>query len=329
MMDEDMSMVGVYAVVQDERFWHYLDELVAGSEIVVDRPKGSPHPRYPWVYYPLDYGYLAGTTSGDGSGIDAWLGTAEPKELDAIAVSVDLEKRDAETKLLLGCTFSEKSQVLDFMNTGRMGALLIPRRFGTGWLLSRRSVRRFRPQPVPRELLDQLLQAAAWAPSAHNDQPWRFAVLTADEPKNRLAERMGEAFRKDLCASGIAEAMVEAQVARSRQRILEAPAAIVLCLDTGGIYPPGADRLHHRSQEELLMAVQSVAMAGENLLLAAHSLGLGGVWLCAPLYAPKAVRAALDLPESWLPQGLILVGYPTKTPTPRPRLAMEEIVRYI
>ena len=192
-------------------------------------------------------------------------------------------------------------------------------------LRTRRSVRRFLPDPVPMELVERALEMAALAPSAHNRQPWRFAVLMNETAKVRLAEQMGAAFRQDLQADGLTQEEIEAQVERSRQRITQAPVANVLCLDLsqGDNYPDP-----RRQKNEYLMGVQGVAMAGENLLLAAHALGLGGVWMCAPLFAPEAVRRALDLPEVWEPQGLVLLGYPARTPQVRPRFALREVARF-
>jgi F420 biosynthesis protein FbiB-like protein len=189
-------------------------------------------------------------------------------------------------------------------------------------LRSRRSTRRFLPQPVPQAVLLRLLEAATWAPSAHNRQPWRFVVLSSPESRRRLAGDMGIRFRQDLLADGLPEQEVQAQVARSRQRILDAPAAVLLCLDpsAGDVYPDP-----ERQQFELLMGVQGAAMAGENLLLAAQAEGLGGVWVCAPLFAPGTVRRALDLPEAWIPQGLLLLGYPAKPPVSRPRLPVADV----
>ena len=87
-------------------FWQALDLLVAEHELVIDRPRGSVHPRYSDYIYPLDYGYLRGTSSSDGSGIDVWHGTANTGVV-AIRVTVDLVKRDSEIKILLGCTEDE------------------------------------------------------------------------------------------------------------------------------------------------------------------------------------------------------------------------------
>jgi len=108
-------------------FWNYIDELIRTSQILIDRPKGSRHPRYPDFIYPLDYGYLEGTSAIDGSGIDCYLGSLGPQLLDAILVSVDLFKRDVEIKLLLDCTETEKQLALNASNDETMHAMLIRR----------------------------------------------------------------------------------------------------------------------------------------------------------------------------------------------------------
>lgn len=96
---------------EDAGFWAALDQLMASSRLVIDRPKGTAHPRYPDMIYPLDYGYLADTTAMDGGGIDVWAGSDPARGLDAIMVTVDLVKRDSEIKLLIGCTEEEKQLV--------------------------------------------------------------------------------------------------------------------------------------------------------------------------------------------------------------------------
>ena len=108
-------------------FWNYIDELIRTSQILIDRPKGSRHPRYPDFIYPLDYGYLEGTSAIDGSGIDCYLGSLRLQLLDAILVSVDLFKRDVEIKLLLGCSETEKQLALNASNDETMHAMLIRR----------------------------------------------------------------------------------------------------------------------------------------------------------------------------------------------------------
>ena len=111
----------------DDRFWDYLDEALATYEIVIDRPKGSRHPRYPEIVYPLDYGYLEGTASGNGGGIDLWVGSRYDGALTGVVCTYDAVKGDMEVKLLLGCTPDERATVLTFHDCGQMAALLIER----------------------------------------------------------------------------------------------------------------------------------------------------------------------------------------------------------
>ena len=111
----------------NSNFWQALDRLVAESAIVIDRPKGSAHPRFPDFIYRVDYGYLKDTTSMDGAGIDVWVGSGE-KTVDAIMCIVDLMKRDSEIKILIGCTEEEKAIIYETHNeTEFMKGILIRR----------------------------------------------------------------------------------------------------------------------------------------------------------------------------------------------------------
>ena len=111
----------------NEDFWKALDELVSNSEIVIDRPRGSAHPRFPNFIYRVDYGYLKDTASMDGAGIDVWVGSGD-KKIDAIMCIVDLMKRDSEIKILVGCTEEEKLEVYKTHNeTQYMKGILIRR----------------------------------------------------------------------------------------------------------------------------------------------------------------------------------------------------------
>lgn len=111
----------------DTEFWNALDELVQNSEIVIDRPKGSVHPRFPDFLYRVDYGYLKNTASMDGAGIDVWVGTGG-HAVDAVMCIVDLMKRDSEIKILIGCTEEEKQLVYETHNESpNMKGVLIRR----------------------------------------------------------------------------------------------------------------------------------------------------------------------------------------------------------
>ncbi|AFZ68227.1 hypothetical protein [Deinococcus peraridilitoris] len=112
-------------------FWDQLDELSRTSDIIVDRPRGSHHPRFPDLVYPLDYGYLSGTTAGDGHGIDVWLGSQNARELVGMICTADLKKRDTEIKLLLGCDERDIQSVQAFLNGhGSFGCLFVRREGG-------------------------------------------------------------------------------------------------------------------------------------------------------------------------------------------------------
>ena len=109
-------------------FWVALDRLVKQSELVIDRPRGSTHPRYPSLIYPVDYGYLKDTSSMDGGGIDVWVGTDKSGAVDAIICTVDLMKRDSEIKILIGCTEEEKRRILRLHNeTAYMKGIMLRR----------------------------------------------------------------------------------------------------------------------------------------------------------------------------------------------------------
>ena len=111
----------------NEEFWKALDELVSNSEIVIDRPRGSAHPRFPNFIYKVDYGYLKNTASMDGAGIDVWVGSGD-KKVDAIMCIVDLMKRDSEIKILVGCSEEEKLEIYKTHNeTQYMKGVLIRR----------------------------------------------------------------------------------------------------------------------------------------------------------------------------------------------------------
>ena len=184
------------------------------------------------------------------------------------------------------------------------------------FLRTRRSIRRFTPDPVPDSVIQDILTTATYAPSAHHRQPWRFCVLTDLSVKTHLADAMATDFQRDLVNDGVPAEKIHTQVKRSKERITSAPVAILLCLDMSEMdsYPD-----ENRNKAEYMMAVQSVAAAGLQLLLAAHAQGLGGVWACWPLFAQETVREALNLPEKWEPQGMFFVGHSESIPEGRER----------
>ncbi|MGE5138595.1 MAG: nitroreductase family protein [Rudaea sp.] len=190
---------------------------------------------------------------------------------------------------------------------------------------SRRSIRRYDDHPVPREVIDELLEAARWAPSAHNRQPWRFAIVESVETRRALGASMGARLRADLERDGASREVIEADVTRSFSRITGAPVVVVVCMTM-------KEMDHYvdagRQQAERTMATESVAMAVQNLLLAAHANGLGACWMCAPLFVPDLVRQVLGLDPDWEPQALITLGWPAESRS-KTRRPLAEIIRFL
>ncbi len=189
---------------------------------------------------------------------------------------------------------------------------------------SRRAIRRYQDRPVPDDLLEKLLATAMWAPSAHNRQPWRFAVLTSYAAKDRLARAMGEKLRQDRERDGDPVEVIERDVSRSYARISGAPVVIVFFLSLSDM-----DRYvdERRSGAERQMAVHSVAMAVQNLWLLASAEGLGACWLCAPLFVPDLVQQVLSVPDDWEAQGLLTLGWPAEQRS-KTRRPWREFVRF-
>ena len=111
-----------------DTFWERLETILNESEMVIDRPKGSTHPKYPKIVFPLDYGYLKNTSGGDGNEIDVWVGSLDNKTLNAIACTVDILKRDTEIKLLVGCSDHEIEIIKKFYTSEYMSAIILKNR---------------------------------------------------------------------------------------------------------------------------------------------------------------------------------------------------------
>ena len=182
----------------------------------------------------------------------------------------------------------------------------------------RRSIRRYSSRKVSFDVLRQVLEAAGWAPSAHNAQPWRFIVLTEESAKQALAEAMADAWTADMAKDGVA---VEAQKrAASIERFTHAPALIVACLtmEDMKVHP---DEKRQRSERDL--AMQSLGAAIQNMLLAAHAKSLSACWFSAPSFCKETVRKVLKIPEVVEPQALIALGYAAEKPQVPQRKPLE------
>jgi len=186
----------------------------------------------------------------------------------------------------------------------------------------RRSIKEYSSKEISKEVFSRILEAGRWAPSAHNAQPWRFIVIKDSVLKQKLAEDMAGRWDEDMSKNGISKERRESLIMASVKQFGSAPVVIIACLTMEDMdkYPDD-----QRKKIEYVMAVQSVATAIENILLAAHSEGLGSCWFCAPLFCPDVVRKTLKIPEHVDPQALITLGYPANKPNPPSRKPLEDI----
>jgi coenzyme F420-0:L-glutamate ligase / coenzyme F420-1:gamma-L-glutamate ligase len=182
----------------------------------------------------------------------------------------------------------------------------------------RRSVRKYLPKEVPEALVLEVFEAAGWAPSAHNAQPWRFIVVSDSTVKKRLAESMATCWAEDLARDSKTIQASEREF--KTRRFSDAPVLIVACLSMEGMRKFPDEK---RQGFERDLAIQSFGAALQNLLLTAYADGLGACWFSAPSFCKATVRKVLKIPETVEPQAIITMGYPDeKLPvTSRKKLA--------
>jgi coenzyme F420-0:L-glutamate ligase/coenzyme F420-1:gamma-L-glutamate ligase len=175
----------------------------------------------------------------------------------------------------------------------------------------RRSIRKYSSRPISTEVLNEILEAARWAPSAHNAQPWRLIALIDRSLKHELAEAMANAWEADMIKDGAPSEASENQRKASMERFTRAPVLILACLTMSNMISY-ADESRQKSEHDL--AVQSLGAAIQNMLLVAHSKTVGACWFCAPIFCKETVRQVLKIPEDAEPQALIALGYPAEKP---------------
>jgi len=193
---------------------------------------------------------------------------------------------------------------------------------------TRRSVRRFAERPFSHEDIARLLEAARWAPSNHNRQPWRFLVLEDKKRIRDLASRVGEALGLKLKSLPPMASAYADDLAHYATLFAEAPVLLVALhkhpVSVSAVLLEGVPNAALVSGEPL-----SVAMAVQNLLLAAHALGLGACVMTAPLLVPEAVAEAIPLPAGFDLTCFVAVGHPAESPEPPRRKNLEQVTEYI
>lgn len=186
---------------------------------------------------------------------------------------------------------------------------------------NRKSVRRYLDKPVPDELIEKIISAAARAPSAHNQQPWHYIICTSNNVREKLAEKMAEKYNSDMKVRGTLSHVRETRINRSRFLLKQAPVLIfAFSTENGGEEYPAAEKI---------MRIQSVAVSSGYLLLAATALGLGACWYSAPLFCRDVLHQHLHVPDRWEPQALITLGYPDEAPQIKQKKTVREIITYV
>ncbi|MBI5487233.1 MAG: nitroreductase family protein [Deltaproteobacteria bacterium] len=192
---------------------------------------------------------------------------------------------------------------------------------------ARRSVRRFLPEPVSQEDVRRLLEAARWAPSPTNRQPWRFAVVRDAERKAGMREAVAAAARAAATAVG---GMVEegmAPYAAMFEAFEQAPVVVaVLARRPSRVAARLGAGLSDTERAALAGDLPAIGAAIQNFLLAAHALGLGACWLSGPLLAAPDLRAILGGPPTLDLVALIPVGRPAETPAAPPRRDVDQLL---
>jgi len=181
---------------------------------------------------------------------------------------------------------------------------------------TRRSLAQLREEPVPRELIEHILEAAIWAPNHKRTEPWRFFVFTG-ESRARLAAAFVENYQLDHPTAGADELAGPGH--KSANRVLAAPATIVVTAEAG------------RNEVETMENYGAVAAATEHILLATHALGLGAYWRTgeAAYTAPRnAIKELIGVPASTRLVAFILLGYPDMEPKEGHRAPVEEKTRW-
>ena len=161
----------------------------------------------------------------------------------------------------------------------------------------RRSIRTFKNQNVPGKMIEKLIDAARWAPSTGNIQPWEFVIITKPTVKKKLA-----------------------QAALNQTHVEEAPVVIVVCADEKRA------AMGYGNRGKTLYCIQDTAAATQNILLTAYSLGIGSCWIGA--FNEDEAKEALNAPEGIRPLAIIPVGYPNETPPQRSRKFINQIVHH-
>jgi nitroreductase len=201
-----------------------------------------------------------------------------------------------------------------------------------GLIKTRRSVREFKSDPIPREVVLRLVEAASWAPSGSNQQPWRFVAVS----NPLVIAQMAAAVRDAIKVLSLRMKSVRAReefAAYSRYFTVFEHAPLALCVYSESYQPLIARLLARYGEEDKDItstgSIQSCAAAVQNLLLMAHAMGLGGCWMTGPVIAADAIADILEVDPKWQLICVLALGYPAKVPEPPPRPNPDTLVKFM
>jgi coenzyme F420-0:L-glutamate ligase/coenzyme F420-1:gamma-L-glutamate ligase len=191
-------------------------------------------------------------------------------------------------------------------------------------LKSRRSYKsEFEPEKITSKEIEECIDIARYAPSAHNGQYWRYIILEQDSIRDYLIEKMNKKLKSDLKKDGKSDLFISQKTSSRRETFLKAPILVLLCLDTEELEEYNDPE---RDELEYLMGVQSVSSSATYLLLTLEAKGYASCWYCAPLFAKEIVKEVLNLPQSYIPMAFFTVGRAKKSPNMPKRKNLNEII---
>ncbi|MFX1374983.1 MAG: nitroreductase family protein [Promethearchaeota archaeon] len=181
----------------------------------------------------------------------------------------------------------------------------------------------FEDKEVDRNVIEECIEIARWAPSAHNGQYWRYVILEANGLRKTLIHKMNQKLKNDLEKDGKPKDFIEQKINNTRKNFIQAPILILLCLDIKELekYPDD-----ERLQNEFILGVQSISTSATYLLLAFEIKNLAACWYCAPLFAKSIIKQTLNLPESYIPMAFFTVGYPLRKIKAPTRKELQDII---
>jgi len=181
----------------------------------------------------------------------------------------------------------------------------------------------FSEKHVEKKVIEQCIDIARWAPSAHNKQSWRYIIIEKGRKRENLIKMMNRKLREDLIKDNKPEQFIRKKIEKTKKNFINAPYLILICLDRKGLEQYSESE---RTQNEFIMGIQSVSASTIYFLLAVESKGLASCWYCAPLFTKEVIKETFNLPSSYFPAAFITVGYPSKKPKIPQRKELNEII---